>query len=65
MQALDLQPFFQYLQTEKRYSDHTLDNYQRDIRAIRDCWLGELMHPCYTFAWKEDDDGRIQPVGRE
>ncbi|MCW8956003.1 MAG: tyrosine recombinase XerC, partial [Gammaproteobacteria bacterium] len=32
MQDSDVQSFFQYLKTEKRYSSHTLDNYQRDIK---------------------------------
>lgn len=30
----DLSAFFQYLQSEKRYSEHTLKNYQRDIRGF-------------------------------
>jgi len=30
----ELDSFYQYLQTEKRYSQHTLSNYQRDIRGF-------------------------------
>lgn len=30
----ELDSFYQYLQTEKRYSEHTLSNYQRDIRGF-------------------------------
>lgn len=30
----ELQAFYQFLQTEKRYSTHTLKNYQRDIRGF-------------------------------
>lgn len=34
MQAQDLQQFFRYLETEKRYSPHTLSSYRRDIHAF-------------------------------
>ncbi|MCW8909835.1 MAG: site-specific integrase, partial [Gammaproteobacteria bacterium] len=30
----ELQAFFQYLQSEKRYSEHTLKNYRRDISGF-------------------------------
>ena len=30
----ELQDFFRFLQTEKRYSPHTLSNYQRDIQGF-------------------------------
>ncbi|MDH5471788.1 MAG: tyrosine recombinase XerC [Gammaproteobacteria bacterium] len=39
----ELQDFFQYLRSEKRYSEHTLTNYQRDIRGfIRFCQTIEV-----------------------
>ena len=34
MFAAELNEFYRYLQTEKRYSKHTLSNYQRDIRGF-------------------------------
>ena len=34
MLQAELSAFYQYLQSEKRYSDHTLKNYQRDIRGF-------------------------------
>ena len=34
MFAAELHEFYRYLQTEKRYSKHTLSNYQRDIRGF-------------------------------
>ena len=41
MQEPDLQSFFQYLTTEKRYSSHTLDNYQRDIKYFTEFCLSQ------------------------
>jgi integrase/recombinase XerC len=39
----ELQAFFQFLKTEKRYSKHTLSSYQRDLNAfIGYCQLTEL-----------------------
>jgi len=39
----ELQAFYQYLQSEKRYSEHTLKNYQRDIRSfIEYCQTREI-----------------------
>ena len=32
----DLEKFFQYLQSERHYSPHTLSNYRRDIRGFLD-----------------------------
>lgn len=43
MQDSDLQSFFQYLKTEKRYSSHTLDNYQRDIKYFTEFCHGQLI----------------------
>ena len=36
MFAADLEKFFQYLQSERQYSPHTLSNYRRDIRGFLD-----------------------------
>jgi len=44
MQDPDLQSFFQYLSTEKRYSSHTLDNYQRDIRYFTEFCQSQSIH---------------------
>ena len=34
---LDLERFFSYLQTERRYSPHTVLAYRRDIKHFIDC----------------------------
>ena len=36
MFTTDLEKFFQYLQSERQYSPHTLSNYRRDIRGFLD-----------------------------
>lgn len=39
----ELQAFYQYLQSEKRYSEHTLKNYRRDISGfIQYCQLTDI-----------------------
>jgi integrase/recombinase XerC len=51
----DLQSFYQYLQSEKRYSPHTLSNYQRDIRGfIQYCTDNDVT------TWQGIDSQRIR-----
>lgn len=51
----DLQSFFQYLKTEKRYSSHTLESYQRDIRNFN-----EYCHSQSITNWPQIDTQHIR-----
>ena len=55
MRDSDLQSFFQYLKSEKRYSSHTLDNYQRDIS-----YFNEFCHSQSVNDWPSVDSQHIR-----
>lgn len=40
--------FLQYLQAEKRYSEHTLSNYARDLESLVSFKRGQLQDKCWT-----------------
>ncbi|MDH5764561.1 MAG: tyrosine-type recombinase/integrase, partial [Gammaproteobacteria bacterium] len=45
----DLQAFYQYLISEKRYSEHTLSNYRRDILRFREYCESQQVHSWDTI----------------
>lgn len=51
----DLSAFFQFLQTEKRYSEHTLKNYRRDIHGFL-----EYCNEIQLADWTEIDQQHIR-----
>lgn len=51
----ELQQFFRYLETEKRYSPHTLSSYRRDIRAFQSYCQDNALQD-----WQQIDQGHIR-----
>ena len=53
----DLERFFRYLQSEKRYSSHTLSAYRRDLNQLVDC-LG--LQPDQAIDWSSIKQANIR-----